>query len=53
MAGINRQFSRRFLAFLPRSSYDIHIGRLTPLALIAVPGGCLAGLWGLAYWEIS
>jgi hypothetical protein len=32
----DRHFSRRFLAFLPRSSYDIFIGRLTPLALIAV-----------------
>ncbi|MFM7789357.1 MAG: hypothetical protein ACKO90_14860 [Microcystis panniformis] len=31
-----RQFSRRFLVFLPRSSYDVNIGRLTPLALIAV-----------------
>jgi hypothetical protein len=33
----DRHFSRRFLAFLPRSSYDVNIGRLTPLALIAVP----------------
>ncbi|AOC51253.1 hypothetical protein amyaer_0504 [Microcystis aeruginosa NIES-2481] len=38
MAGINRQFSRRFLVFLPRSSYDICIGRLTPPLVIAVHG---------------